>query len=324
VRVTFADIKNSRVPEAVNIPPTDSRLIQYVNEAQERLLKRGRWWGTTAKYSFYATNGYITLPRQVATVERVAVQNRMFPVRDFWFEWLDNGWGTRDASSGTEEALFRGRYPVFNDIVPGDKKLTVKCDVAGDVGKEILLLGYDDDANWIRTSQDGTVSDGEVVALATGDGTTTTNTFASITDIQAPSTLVGQWWLYEYDTDESTNRLIGQYQYDETRPSYARYWFPSIPSDSTILVEALVKLDFVPLRADSDYLLLGNIPAIKEMCMAIKAREEYRFQDAIILEASAVKLLDDELAHYLGAGRSPAINIQGSSIGLAEPIETLL
>lgn len=325
MRVTLADIKASRIPEAVNCPPEDARVVQYVNEAVERLLKKGHWWGCTAKYAFYATGGLITLPRQVASIEKVAVSNIPVPTRDFWFEWLENGWGTRDTTSGLDECLFVGRYPLFSDIVPAGKKVVLICDVAADVGKEVLVLGYDDLGNWIRTTQDGVMADGELIALAQTPGATSVSGFASVTDIQAPDDLSGQWWMYEKDTATDALRLVGQYQYDETRPSFARYLISSLGATSAAtLVEALVKLEFIPVKSDSCYSLIGNIPALKLMCMAIKAEEDKQWDTATLLEAKAIAELNAELAHYLGEGRAPSINVVGSGIGDADPIYTPL
>jgi hypothetical protein len=326
MRVTLADLRASRVPEALNIPPTDTRFAAYVNEATERLLRKGHWWGTTAKYAISVMSGYITLPRQIATIEKVSTDHIIKPVRDQWYEFLDNGWGTREATTGTEEALFKGRYATISDVVPSDKKARIYCDLASDAGKKVLILGYDDDGNWIRTTQDGVVSDGEIIALAQSPGTYSTSKFSAITDVQAPTNLDGQWWLYSHSTVDDTESLLGNYQYDEIRPSYARYFFPALAliTETPVLVEALVKLDFIPVARDTDYCLLGNIPALKRMCMAVKAEEENRFTDALALEAMAVKSLDEELAHYLGAGYTQGINIIGSSIGQNDPIPTLM
>jgi len=323
MRTTLADIRASRIPESVNCTPTDSRILQYINEATERLLLQGHWWGTTAKYAINVTSGSITLPRQIATIEKVAVSNQPIPVRDFWYEWLENGLGTRETTSGTDECLFQGRWPTISDIVPTGKQVNLICDVVADVGKEVLILGYDDSGNWIRTEQDGVMADGEVIALAQTPGTNSTHNFSSVTDIQAPDDLDGQWWLYEYDTDTDAVRMIGEYDYDETRPSFARYLIPSLGSGTT-LVEALVKLDFIPVRVDTDYLLIGNIPALKHMCMAIKAEEDKEYKTALLLEAKALKALNDELSHYLGDGRTPSINVVGSGAVTGEPIETLM
>jgi hypothetical protein len=336
MRTTLAQVKASRIPESLNIPPSDSRLVQFINEATQRLLHRGHWWGTVAKYTISTRSGIITLPPQIATIEAAAVSNVPVTVRDFWYEFIANGYGTIDESSpsGLNQAVYRGSYCTFSDIAGLNKKLLAICDLASDVGKTVLLLGYDEEGNWIRTTQSGVVADGEVVTLAQTPGTLSTKKFASITDIQAPSDLDGQWWLYEYDTDAATQRLIGQYQYWETHPSYPGYFFPSIGNTATT-VEILGKLAFIPVSNDTDYLIIGNLAALKLACMSLKAEEEHNWQEADYLmngrpmadgvrRFGAIQELDAELGHYLGDGRKPAINLVGSGVGSADPVETIL
>jgi hypothetical protein len=158
-----------------------------------------------------------------------------------------------------------------------------------------------------------------------------------VTDIQPPANLDGQWWLYEFTIATGAQRLIGQFQYFDLRPSFARYFFPTIipslgapPGTCTqVLVEALVKLEFLPVTRDTDYLIIGNLPALKEMMMALaKAEDE---PDAIrkvqIVSAGmtvAKQILDQQLDHYLGSGRKMGMNIIGSSIGDVIPVPTLL
>ena len=71
MRVTLADLQASRIPAALGLCPTDPRIIAWCNEAQERLLYEGKWFGTVATFNICATNGYITLPREIATIEAI-------------------------------------------------------------------------------------------------------------------------------------------------------------------------------------------------------------------------------------------------------------
>lgn len=330
MRLTLAAVKNSRIPEALNIPTTDTRLVDYVNEATQRLLHKGHWWGSMAKLQLNATAGLITLPPQVATIEKVAVSAVPIPVRDFWYEFMENGWGVRDSLSGTDESLYRGHYPCFADITGVNKKVKVICDLATDVGREVLILGFDENQNWVRTLQGGVMADGEVVLLAQTPGTLSTKLFTAISDIQPPQTsgvsdLDGQWWLYEYDTTLLTSRQIGAYQYWETSPSYPRYLFPTVPTTvAGTTVEALCKLEFIPVHNDTDYLIIGNIAALKLECLSLKAEEEGRYEEAVLLEAKAVAELNNELAHYLGDGRTISMTVQGSSIGALDRVPTYI
>lgn len=328
-RTTFSDVQASRIPESLNIGPNDPRLYKYVNEATNRLLKAGKWWGTYARYRLCATAGLITFPKQIATIEAVALCGQPIPVHDMWYEFLANGWGTRRETCGPVECDYRGRYPTFSDIIGTDKKVRALCDVATDVGKTVLVLGYDTNGNWIRTTQGGVILDGEVITFAQSPGTNSTNLFSVVTDLQPPSNMDGQWWLYEYNTTDTTQRLIGQYNYDDLRPSFARYLFPSLRNCTNnacaaTLVEAICKLDFIPVKRPTDYLLIGDINALKFGCMAVKAAEENRYTDDTTLMNKAVLELDNELDHQLGAGRRIGVNVMGLNIGQVDPIPTLI
>src|SRR5215831_4435621 len=347
MRVTLADAKNSRLPSQVGscgtdplTGQTDPRFLNLLNEAQERLVYAGMWWGLIQKWRFCATDGCIALPSQFATLEAVAVCGRPIAVRDQFYEFLENGFGIRGQNittttqgtispccggvsgvCGVQEALYRGHYPTFADIQPPGKQLQLVCDKLSDVGKTVLCLGYDDNNNWIRTLQNGVVSDGEVVSLSQAPGTNSVSNFSVVTDLQPPQNLDGQWWLYEFTVSGGAQRLIGQYQYFDVRPTFARYFFPAIlptvgqppGSCSQILVEALVKLEFIPAKRDTDYLIIGNLPALKELMMALQKAEDE--PDALrkvqIVSAGttvAKQILDLQLDHYLGSGRKMGMN----------------
>jgi hypothetical protein len=354
-RVTLGDAKNSRLPSQIGACPTDPRFLDLLNEATQRFVFAGLWYGTVQKWRFCATDGCVALPSQFATLEAVAVCGQPIALRDQFYEFLDNGFGIRGQTivspttgttspccggvsgvCGVQEALYRGNYPVFSDIVPGGKQLQLVCDKLSDVGKPVLCLGYDDNNNWIRTVQNGVVQDGEVVSLSQAPGTNSVNNFSVVTDLQPPSNLDGQWWLYEFTVSGATQRLIGQYQYFDVRPSFARYFFPAIiPQVSTtgtcsqILVEALVKLEFIPVKNDTDYLIIGNLPALKELMMALsKAEDEPDPLRKVQIVAAGMtigkQILDQQLDHYLGTGRKMGMNIIGSSIGDVHPVATLL
>lgn len=348
MRTTLGDIRNSRIPYAIGLCPDDSRITAYVNEAQQRLLTKGLFWGTFGRFRICSDSGCITLPAQIATIESVAVCGQPVPTRDAWYEFLENGFGPRNGSGncssgncgrigdGIPEALHRGNFCTFKDIQPSGKKLNFVCDLSSDVGKQVLALGYDDNGNWIRTDQGGTIKDGELIAFAQSGGTNSVNNFSSVNDIQLPDDMDGQSWLYEYDTSALTRRLIGKYEYFETRPNYARYFFPSICSRSCsdsdccqTPVDIIGKLEFIPVKQDTDYLIIGNIPAMKEMIVAVSQAEKE--PDSIarnkIIQSgyvNAVAELDAELRHYVGDGVTRGITIVGSSIYTNNPVETLL
>jgi hypothetical protein len=354
MRRTFSDLQVSRIPQELGICATHPALAPWTNNAQERLLNKGHWINTTVRVAMCATSGCVTLPVQVATLEKAAICGRPIPVHDIYFEFLEGGWGTRNGSNascasgtgsgtcggggscGIQEADYRGRFPTQSDIIPLKKQLNFVCDFSTDVGKTVLALGYDDNGNWIRTQQNGIYQDGELIALAQSAGTNSVNNFSLITDIQLPGNMDGQSWLYEYDTVALTRRLISHYQYFETRPSYPRYFIPSINacqlaanlSCPSMLIEAIVKLAFIPVKNPTDYLIIENLPAMQEMMVGIKnaENEEDGVKRQGIIEsatASAVNLLNEEADHYLGSGRRIGMEVVGSSLGDIQPVENL-
>jgi hypothetical protein len=328
LRTTLGDVRESDLPAALGWCPTDSRVALRVNEAQQRLLNKGKWWGTVGKYQIAATSGIITLPREFAVIEQAAVCNDPVPVRDFWFEFIANGFGTRDEDNphGYAEAVYRGRYPIITSLSGVGNKLRFKCDLAADEGTPVRIVGKDDSGNWIRSEESGTWVDGELITLTRTPGTLSVNGYTEITGIQFPGPASGQSWLYE-ETDAGVQTLIGNYQYNESRPSYARYFFPSIynvAAGDTVLVQVLAKREYIPVVLDTDYLIVGNIPALKEMCQSIEIRRKATGQTDIVLaeahEQKAVQLLEEELDHYLGSGRRIGAQVVGAGIGESDPI----
>lgn len=362
MKVTYQDLLDSRIPQAIGACPlvTDLRLLGLTNEGLERLMYEGKWHNTIQRVRICAVDSCITVPPQVAVLEKVAICGMPVTLRSPWFEYIGGGYGIRggsgnnggtpDGSAGSccgsaggtgwcsgGEGLPRGYFPTFSDIVGVNKKVNLVCDLVTDVGKHALLLGYDNNGNWIRTSQSGTIQDGELVAFAQSAGTTSTNFFSSLTDIQFNEARDGQVWAYEFNNDTSIRRMIGQFQAFEDRPNYARYYFPQIRTGNTntdstcvqTLVEAMVKLNFWKVKVATDYLCIPNIPALKEMLQALNDAENE--PDGVKKKqliasgiASAREVLDKQLDHFTGAGYVPSFEILGSSVGSLDPVMTLI
>lgn len=339
-RTTVAMLQASRLPEILNIRPTDSRFYSFLNEAIQRTLQKGKYWGTYGRFALSATNQIVSLPPTVDTPEKFAISRVVTPLHDTFYEFLEYGWSTRDDTlpngSGVNEVLERGSYPTMIDVPSPGGLLTAKCDLTDDVGKLVTILGYDTSspANWIRTKVSGVWQDGEVVALAQGAGTNTVNQFSKVTGVQPPlattglPSMNGQWWLYQGTT------LLSNYQWWETSPSYRRYLIPFVNSTVTT-VELIGKLGFYPVSAPTHYPVIQNIAALKLACRAIKAEEEAEWQTANLLWnggkdketgrniVGVVQELENELSHYLGDGREIGINITGSGYG-SDPVEALV
>ena len=113
-RTTLADVKASRLPAVLNLPSTDTRVVQFVNEAVQRLLSKGMWVGTVQKYRACVTAGCLTWPRQFESILAVSVCDQPIPVRSEHFEFVENGYGLRAETDGCPSQLFdRGTACAF-------------------------------------------------------------------------------------------------------------------------------------------------------------------------------------------------------------------
>jgi len=329
MRTTLANAKDSaltNIAATCNLSTSDARFIQRINEAQQRLIQtKEMFHGSHQKMQFCVTAGCLVLPRQVAAVETVSLCDRPIPVRNKWFEYLETGTGIRgDGSCGSascdHQLLDRGETCCFADIIGTDKQIKVYTDVTESASAIITLYGYDENGQWIRTLVSGTWIDGEQVSLSGGPNTTT-KYFTSLTGVQKPITS-GTVRLYEYDTTLLTQRAIAVYEPDETNPSYRKKLLTGIDSSGSCAdcdsgefqVTAMVRLEFIPARLDTDWLLIGNLPALKDEIQSILKYESNNFQEAAFYHAKAIQTLREEFRHYNGFGAVNPIRMAPNNI----------
>jgi hypothetical protein len=109
--------------------------------------------------------------------------------------------------------------------------------------------------------------------------------------------------LYEIESvGTPTERVIAEYEPGETRPSYRRSLIAGLPDTSAKSVTVVGKLRFVPARTDDDWLHINYESALKEMVMSIRKAEQNNVQESEFYEARAVRLLEEQLTHYMGDG----------------------
>lgn len=322
MKVTLGTAK-TRIAKHLNLCATDSRTTEYINEAQRRLIESGKWKGTYGKFTLCATKGCIAWPRQIETIESVAVCETPGVIRNQWFEFLESGYGLIDDKNNLGVTLLdRGESPTHSDMSGEGKKVRVYSFYAADVGKTVTIQGYDENNQWVRTTKTGSgatevLQDGEVVTL-NGDFVDTTTKFKSITGVQKDVTQ-GNVQLYELK-DEATPTLadIATYEPDETLPSYRRSLVPSLAgaggcesgTDKKVAVTVIAKLRFINAVNDTDVLMISDLYAIKNMCIAIKLEENRDFGAADQYRSLAFDSLQNQLANHLGDGGSPVLKLE--------------
>lgn len=314
----------------MNLSPTDSRCLALCNEAQQRLIQNGEmFYGLFQRIQFCTDSGCLVLPRQIAAVESVALCDHPITVRNRWYEFLETGHGLRadgvcgDGGCGANQLLDRGETCAFADLIGVDKTIKVYTDVTEATDAVITLLGYDENSIWIRTLVSGDWIDGEQVSLSGGPHTST-KLFTSLTGVQKPITN-GTVRLYEYDTTLTTQRAIAIYEPDETNPSYRKMFITGLDGSScancsgddadTHQVTVMAKLEFIPARQDTDWLLIGNLPALKDEIQSILKYENNLAEEGAFWHAKAIGTLRSETRHYLGHGAVNPMRMQSRTLG---------
>lgn len=309
-------------------------LASLVNEAQLRLIQASGNEGFFGSYATMAFNvdpndPYVTTGREVARLESIDVCRSPIVINNPFGEYLQFGCGLQrqrpdctgriNARCGCQDdvqAYDRGMVPMARDITPGNK-LRIFMTNGADNGKSIFFESKDGNDKPIYTMHRGVQANGFFITLDN-----------MVPFIESPMTLnsvqgvlkditVGAVQVYGVNPSTDSQTLLSIYAPSEQNPQYRRYFLNNLPSkccdcdspNGTVQITAIAKLDFVPVAADTDFLLIGNIPALKEECMSIRYSEmdtANSKQMSMIHHKNAVRLLNQELIHFLGKDK-PAV-----------------
>lgn len=307
MRLTYADIKNE-VGLPVSLCGTHPDLLPYVNEACQILWNEGDWPGKYIKYRVRVSNlcdktRAIVWPRQLETIEAMNQDCQPIGIRDMWFEFIENSTGSlenymrRNISADMQECCLFEEVPTG-----GNEKIKVYCDKAEIVGATILLLGYDDNNQWIRTQDiNGVWQDGEYVVLNNITPSVTVNVFSKVTGVQKPLTN-GYVRLYSFNTVTLIELPLAVYDYDETIPVYRKTRLTGAIANNCQCVTVMGRRRFIPIAKDTDYVYPPHMPAIKTMIIALVKRDNAQWQEYTVAGTQAKYLLSKMNQQYRGNG----------------------
>lgn len=335
MKVTLATAKQ-RIAKHLNLCATDSRVTDYINEAQRRLIESGKWKGTYGRFTLCATDGCIVWPRQIETIESFAIDKTPGTIRNSWFEFLESGVGLQTDSCGIgNQLLDRGEVPTYRSMSGEGKPVRVYAFLEADAGKTVTIMGYDSNGNWVRTLKSGVGAsavyrDGEVVTLTNGFVDTTTS-FKSITGVLKDQT-EGNVMLYELVDATPTLLDLASYEPSETIPSYRKSLVPGLSTAGkcevgnigTVSVTVIAKLRFIEAVNDEDVLLISDLYAVKNMALAIKMEENRDFATAAEYRALAVDSLRNQLSNHIGDGAVPVLKLTNLDMHGGGGIESVI
>jgi hypothetical protein len=325
MKVTYGMVK-ADVAKVTNLNATDDRVKSYVNRALERLLYEAKWVDTTARYTICTSDNCLTWPREIETIEAVAICNTPGVVRNGWYEFLDSGPGISGGSNcstncGPDLTLEdRGNAVAFDDVSGTGKKIAVSCDGAESAGLKILLRYYDSTGAKVYTNSGGTIIEGEYVSLPVSPSYALASRAAlpfGLYEVIKPVTNYPVR-LWEYSIATTLYRALAFYEPDEILPNYRRSYIPQLGSNSgsgactTSKVTVVGKRRFVPVVNDNSVLIIPHADAIRLGAQAIKREEDGMIEEAQPFWMAAKQCLDRQLHHWMGDGAVAPIRIIGS------------
>ncbi len=331
MRARVSDLQNSRVPQVLGVCRDDlPRLLSYANEATQRLLNNATegWYGGFHKAVFRVKRDdpYITLPAQYQSILNLA-SCRPMPMRNMFYEYLETGTGPLPNPNGQgggrcawgnlnwclpQQSFMRDSVCVQRDLDPVNQLLRVYITDPRDIGFKLLISqATDSNGVGIYTTDVNQPVNGFLMTLAQ-PFVTSEMIFTSFQNVGKSQTY-GDVLLKQVDATTGEEILLARYTPYETNPSYRRYYMRSLPlgccaasgetEDKGVLVTAICKVQYSPVSAPTDYLLIANIPALKEECESIRFGEidsAEAQQKSLLKHQNAIRLLNQEMVAETG------------------------
>lgn len=324
MRRRLSDVCSSLIPARLGICRDDlPGLCAFINPAIEELLNIASetgWVGTYHKVVFEVdrSNPYITLPYEYSRIISLAACRPM-PIRNEWYEFLEEGTGPLPNPNGnnkcgldlcgTGQAYDRNQVPTAVDLTPTNQYLRVYLTDARDVGSKVLVYNaLDANGVGIYSTDVNEQVNGFLLPL-TSPFTTSDSIVTSFTAI-GKSVTYGDVLLKQVDADTGEEVLLSRYKPNETNPAYRRYYLRSLPNGccqgsapDTALVTAMCKVEFQPVANLTDYLIIGNIPALLAKCESLRYAGIDNAQSqqlSVVKHLQAVKLLNEQLRGFNG------------------------
>ncbi len=330
MRLRLIDCRLSRLPTVIGKCQSDiPEIADYVNAAQRRLLLAAEasdesWYGTWAEVRLNVSRHlpYITMPREVARIEAVTVCGRVVPVQNQFYEYLQfgNGRMSRDWVSRCRNPMravyTRNNNVLFTDLTNVPQVIAIYSTDSADLQgqKRVLIQGLDQNGQPVYTTDNGQQVIGEFVTL-TAPFATTRYQYSRITGIQKDVTS-GTLQFFQQDPTTAAQSQVLTMEPGELTADYRRYFFDHLPCGCcpptgmpvttcpSPFVTAIAKLELIPVTTDTDWLLFHNLEAIIEECQAVRYSQVDNMtsqQLATVHHRNAIRLLNGELSHYLGA-----------------------
>ncbi len=288
-------------------------VVPYTNQALERVINSGLWNGSIGYTAFESVDNFFTLPYQFLSVVGAQWFRCPVPVFGQFHDFVQGGPGQPIEGltpEGIVEDLGDG-YPTTAAVPTDGSVLKVTLTNASDAGKTIRFYGVSTGDLQVFDT-DGVAGEEMTLTFPTTTGTTVFNSVTGIqvqTNSDGSSAMIGGWTLSSVAPD-ATVTVLGYYYPNETTPNYRRYRIGVTSNSNTTVpfaVTVLVRRRWIPVFKETDWVIPGNIGALKFAMQAIDA--EASRNDAQDLWNQCYTILNQELHAVRGAVR-PEMNYE--------------
>lgn len=288
--------KDVSLKKICGVRTDSSEFLALVNEVEKSLMIRGGWFDLEQRIQFCLSSHYIVWPEFVGTVLAIRFCHGDVAVsRNGWYSFAPRAGHGRHGFGGFNGGLGEGGFglrhqddvvvenansrPCYNDISGGNgKQVRYYITNADDIGKTITLYGKQYGGQPLQERVSGSVVNGLTIAAANPFSSTTVLVSEIQSIVREPTS--GMGYLYEYDPVCGTLRDIAAFRPGETHPRYRCSRILNNQNRSKdangccwTQVEALIKLKFIELTNERDFIPVDNLRALKLGIQAVRLEE---------------------------------------------------
>jgi hypothetical protein len=354
-RLQLIDARNDiGIRNISGVCKSGEQAADYINRATRRLMKRGAWFGTEVLLRLCTNGCNVVFPRHVGTVMglRLCGSGQM-EIRNSWWAIIGqgnmagwnsmygggfgygygygNGFDVGGVQGYQPPGIDTNTVPVFSQISGNTgKQLRYHVVNQADYGKKITIYGKKFGGQPLQ-HQVGDVTEMGIVITATQAVSFTTELVTHIDAVVREETS-GMTYLYEHEaaTPDDNLRMLAAYEPSETNPSYRHMAIPALTCSpwncsasgiKTWQFEALVKLAYIPVKRDADFLLIDDLDALAMAIQSIKFDEANDPENAEAYMKKAIRELNFDLRDKSPANQlAVQVNVMGSERMLVNPI----
>ncbi len=285
----YKDVKSqlARISADTGFTPDDTRLMEYVDLAQERLAMEGNWPIFLKRMQVHVHDGILVLPDEFDSVYRAfRTDVGSLQITDPWFVLAQQNQIPGNYSTLTCEDL--GETYVYRQ--PGGMK----------------IKAYSEDSATITIH-----ADNETVTITptSRDAEPTPSAKAYYTIHRIERDAAGKPFEVVYE-DEDGNEWFGG--------RFSGYW-PAIPfrtyrvgaSDVDEIIEVVARRRVIPISGDNTPLVITNLPALRLMVMSLAKEEAGMVDEAEANLQRALAAMRGENNRYHPHEQQPSFSVVG-------------